>query len=104
MGDINYHEELVRLMEQYPDLIFDNDGYENISEVTKEANAEGIKKIEELLKEAVHGFVRFQNFKPRKEGSFCVRCQTKWSESFTGVSYFPLENFKPGHPSWKEKN
>jgi hypothetical protein len=34
------------------------------------------------------------------DGSFDVRCQTRYSQHFTGVSYFPLEHFKPDHPSW----
>lgn len=100
--DINFYERLDKLRQAYPDLTFDNDGYENIPDDVRERNLAGNQEIEELLRAAVFGFVKFQNFKPRKDGSFAVRCQTRWNERFTGVSYFPLENFKPGHPSWQQ--
>mgnify|MGYP001588013032 CR=1 FL=1 len=103
-GETNYYEELSQLMEEYPELVFCNDGYENIPIEVREANADGIAKVEKLLKVAIKDFVYFQNFKPRKDGSTAVRCQTKWDHSFTGVSYFPLENFRPGHPSWENSD
>lgn len=100
---VNYFEELEALRLAYPDLTYDNHGYDNIDKDVFEANSEGVKSIEVLLKAAVKGFVRFQNFKPRKDGTFAVRCQTKWNERFVGVSYFPMENFTPGHPSWEDE-
>jgi hypothetical protein len=102
LSKINYFEELNKLKEEYPELTFNNDGYQEIPAAIKEANADGINKIEELLKVAVFGFVRFQNFKPRKDGTFAIRCQTMWGPSFRGVSYFPMENFQPDHPSWED--
>jgi len=99
---INYFEELEALRLAYPDLTRNTHGYENIDPDVFAANAEGVAKIEALLKQAVSGFVRFQNFKPRKDGTFAIRCQTRWAAHFTGVSYFPMENFTPGHPSWTE--
>lgn len=104
MSDVNYYKELNKLREEYPDLTFNNDGYQNIPVEIREANKTGQQKIEELLKEAVKGFVEFQNFKPRKDGTYAVRCQTKWDAQFTGVSYFPLENFQPGHSSWSNSS
>ncbi len=100
MSEVNYFEELSRLKDEYPELVFNNDGYENIPAEIREANIIGHNEIETLLKQSIKGFVSFQNFKPRKDGTFAVRCQTRWDQSFTGVSYFPLESFKPGHPSW----
>jgi hypothetical protein len=43
-----------------------------------------------------HGFVRFQNFKPCKDGSVSVRLQAHYNDegSFTGVMYIPLTSFK----------
>lgn len=103
MTERNYFEELDALRLAYPDLTYNNHGFDNIPKNVREANAEGQEKIEAILKETVRDFVKFQNFKPRKDGSFAVRCQTKWSPYFTGVSYFPLENFTPGHPSWENE-
>jgi hypothetical protein len=91
---MNYYAELMKLKEQYPSLTFDNDGYQEIPADVKLANAIGIQKIEAILEVAVADFRRFQNFKPRKDGTTAIRCQTQWSEGFQGVSYFPMENFK----------
>lgn len=96
---VNYFEELTKLMEEYPDLVFDNHGYENIPEQVREASIKGHDKVEAILKERVTGFVEFQNFKPRSDGTVAVRCQTYWNESFIGVSYFSMENFKPENAS-----
>lgn len=98
----NFYEELDALRRTYPDLTFANDGYEDIPADVRAANAEGQAKIEAILKETVADFIRFQNFKPRKDGTFAIRCQTRWSPSFTGVSYFPLENFKPDSLTWDQ--
>lgn len=99
-GMTNYFDELEALRLAYPALTLNNDGYEELPSTVKAANADAIQKVEAVLKQAVADFVRFQNFKPRKDGTFAVRCQTRWSPHFTGVSYFPMENFQPGHPSW----
>jgi hypothetical protein len=96
----NHFEELDALRRAFPDLTFNNDGYENIPDDVRKANADGQAQIETILKETVEGFVRFQNFKPRPDGTFAVRCQREWSPHFIGVSYIPLSNFLPGHTSW----
>lgn len=100
MTNINFFEELNKLREEYPELTFNNHGYENIPKDVRARNQEGQDAIEALLKKSVSGFVSFQNFKPRKDGSFAIRCQTKWDESFVGVYYFPLVDFKPDSPTW----
>ena len=85
---------LDHLRKNNPELTFDNDGYEQLDpKITKKHRLE-IDEIERLLKSAVTGFVRFQNFKPRKDGSIAVRYQVKYDESFIGVAYTPLEKFK----------
>ena len=96
----NFYDELTQCIKEYPELVFTNNGYEEIPYEIKVFNAEGFLKVEAILKVCVKDFVRFQNFKPRKDGSIAVRCQTHWAPHFTGVSYFPLDNFQPGHPSW----
>ena len=98
MSKIDFFKELDQLRKQYPELTFNNDGYEDIPRDVRARNQDGQDAIEKLLKEAVLGFVKFQNFKPREDGSFAVRCQTKWSPYFTGVTYFHLEDFKSAHP------
>lgn len=86
-------DQLEALRLAYPELTFSNHDYEELPREVKEANAEGIEKIEAILKLAVAGFVRFQNFKPREDGTFDVRCQTRWSHHFTGVTYLPMDFF-----------
>lgn len=102
--EINYFEELDALRQAYPALTFQNDGYENIPKDVRAANQEGHDKIEAILKETVSTFVRFQNFKASSDGRFYIRCQTRWDERFTGVHYFPLEDFKPDSPTWKQED
>ncbi len=89
-----HYDRLVELKNNYPELTFNNVGYEYLSPSVKEAHKAQIEEISAILKETVFGFVRFDNFKPRKNGSFAVRMQTKWSESFTGVQYNDIEDFK----------
>ena len=101
MDTPNWFDQLEALRLEYPDLTFDNDGYSNIPDNVRAANAAGQAAIEAVLTEAVADFVKFQNFKPRKDGTFAVRCQTRWSPNFTGVSYFPMEDFKPTPPDSK---
>lgn len=90
----NTHDELVRLAKEYKALVFQNDGYEELPGTVIEDNRQGFDEITSILREHVEGFVRFQNFKRRADGSLCIRCQTRWSPSFTGVSYISLEDFK----------
>ena len=91
---IDTYTALEALRLEYPELTFDNDGYEELPKAVKEANSHGIWRVEEVLKQAMHDFVRFQNFKPRKDGSIAVRCQTVWAPGFIGVSYIPMEDWR----------
>lgn len=79
-----------------PDLVFQNDGYQEMPNETKARLAPQIKEIESLLKTIVWGFVRFQNFKRRDNGELVLRCQVYYNDqrSFIGVSYINLEAFK----------
>jgi hypothetical protein len=93
---MNTYDRLIELMEKYPDLSFDNNGYEEISSAVKEANKEGVQEIETVLKGVIKGFVRFQNFKPRRSGETAVRYQVYYNDerSFRGVAYTPLSWFR----------
>ena len=91
---MDYYEELVKLYQEYPELTFQNKGYQYLPQEVKERNQEGIDKINTILEKTVEGFVMFDNFKNRPDKNFWVRCQTRWSPSFTGVDYFKIEYFK----------
>ena len=97
------YDALEALRLEYPELTFNNDGYEELPRAVKEANAHGIKRIEEVLKQAMPAFIRFQNFKPRKDGSITVRCQTRWPPYFVGACYIPMEDFKVLRDNIKEQ-
>ena len=91
---MDYYEELVKLYQEYPELTFQNKGYQYLPQEVKERNKEGIDKINAILEKTIEGFVRFDNFKNRPDKNFWIRCQTKWSPDFTGVNYFKIEDFK----------
>lgn len=99
---MNYAEQLTELMLKYPDLTYQNDGYDNIPSTIREANAEGDKAINAILKQCVAGFIKFQNFKVRRDGTVAVRCQVSWGETFIGVQYTPMSEFETLHKSKKE--
>lgn len=86
---------LTELKEQFPDLTFDNNGYQYLSPAIKERHKEQIEEISSIMKEQFPHFVRFDNFKPRKDGTFAIRCQTHWDSSFVGVEYFDRCYFEP---------
>lgn len=89
-------DQLTKIIEDSPALVFDNDGYQELPKATVSANREAVDAVEKILAAEVAGFVRFQNFKPRKDGTTAVRCQVVYDQNlgFVGVSYIPLESFK----------
>lgn len=88
------YNRLGELKEAFPELTFNNDGYQYLGSAVKEKHAEQIKEITDIMKKQFPNFVRFDNFKPREDGGFAVRCQTQWSPAFTGVEYFEYEYLK----------
>lgn len=88
------YETLVKIQKEFPELTFDNNGYEYLDKDVKERHKEQIDLISEILKKEIKGFVRFDNFKPRKNGTFDVRVQYHWAFNFKGVGYFNVEDFK----------
>lgn len=88
--NLNRLEEIQR---DYPHLTFDNNGYEYLSKDIKQSHKDQIKEVSSIIEKNLKGFVRFDNFKPRKDGSIDVRVQFYWSESFVGVGYFPIKEF-----------
>ena len=89
------YDKIKGIYESNPELTFQNDGYQYLSKEVKDANKEAIAEIESLLDKAISGFSRFDNFNIYKDGTIRIRVQYRWSESFTGVGYFPLDDFKP---------
>lgn len=89
------YEKLKKLHKDFPNLTFQNEGYEYIKEDTlTEKDKKAIKEIESILKEDIDYFVKFNNFKIGRKGGVIIRVQCDYSPSFTGVRYFPLEYFK----------
>lgn len=81
---------------EFPGLVFQNDGYEEMPAADKERLRPQIEELEALLKQRVWGFVRFQNLKrSKKDGELAVRCQVYYDDarSFVGVSYIALREF-----------
>lgn len=96
MSEKNY-KRLKELQKQYPDLTFNNIGYQYLGKKVRELHREQVEEIESILREEIEGFVRFDNFKPRPNDTFDVRCQYNWDPlgtNFIGVGYFNIEEFK----------
>jgi hypothetical protein len=91
---MNYFNELSQLMHDFPELVFDSQGYQELHKDVISRNQVGFDKVSTILKLTVPTFVRFQNFKPQNNGTFALRMQTRWDERFTGVEYINLERFK----------
>ena len=89
--------ELLKLYQfKYPELTFDNKGYKYLSKDIQERHKEQIKEISDILTETIERFRQFNNFKPRKDGSFDIRVQYAWDSNYNGVGYFNIELFKDG--------
>tara|TARA_R110000851_G_scaffold11938_2_gene41408 strand:- start:441 stop:869 length:429 start_codon:yes stop_codon:yes gene_type:complete len=96
---MNNYNRLKEIQKQYPKLTFDNDGYQYIRKELEE-HKEQVEEINSILSKEILGFSKFFNFKPRKDGSFAVRCDYNWGAGdekvtyFIGVGYFEIEEFK----------
>ena len=92
-------EQLDRLLEiqkTYPNLTYDNKGYDNLnlSLLTPE-ELKHFKEAEEIIKTSIKGFREFNHFKPSKSKPELpmIRFQYNWTADhpgelpFTGVGY-----------------
>lgn len=86
-------EKLTEIKSNFPQLTFQNEGYEYLSKEIKENHKKEITEIESILKKEINGFCEFNNFIENKDGSFSVRCQYYWDNSFKGVGYFNINEF-----------
>jgi hypothetical protein len=91
------HKLLKKIYENYPILTLQNKGYEELN-TNEFSSVEEIKhkKVTTILKTAISGFRRFQNFKIDKEKNIFLRFQYNYnydnsSPSFTGVGYVLLD-------------
>lgn len=88
------YNRLKEIKEEFPELTFDNVGYQYLKPLVKERHEKQISEISAIMKEQFPEFVKFNNFKPRVNGDFSIRCQTVWSPIFTGVQYYGLTDFQ----------
>lgn len=96
------HAELTKLAADHPELVFQNHGYQYIGREVREAKAEQLARIKEILKEHIVGFVEFFNFRLDKEG-IVLRFDYNWGASegtlhYVGVGYLPLDHLRDGFP------
>ena len=95
LKNLEDYYSLLFYQQNYPELTFDNNGYEYLKAEIQESHKVIIDKISKILKRQVKGFSRFDNFKPRKDkNTFDVRCQYYWDIGFCGVGYFNIKEFK----------
>lgn len=84
-----------RYIKEYPELVYNNKGYESLSEDTYERHKDIIAEIESILRPLISGFKYFTNFTLTKDG-YKIRIQINYNEGssnppFIGVAYFPVE-------------
>jgi len=95
------HNFLKKIQENNPKLTFQNEGYQYIKDLS-ESDKEAVKKVEEILKGSIVGFVEFNNFKERSNGEISVRFQYNYGadnedgHSFTGVGYLRMNQLLNG--------
>lgn len=93
MDDNKDKEIILNIIDECPELTFNNIGYQYISKEIQDKYAKEIITIETILKKYIEGFSEFNNFKPRLENnSVVIRCQYYWGNGFTGVGYFNVDD------------
>ena len=83
---------ILNIIKECPEITFDNIGYQYLSLEVKEKYKNQITIIENILKKYIDRFSKFDNFKPRKDGTVVIRCQYGWDEKFIGVGYFNVDD------------
>lgn len=94
---INVYAKLKAFQKNFPQLTFQNKGYQYIKKEVIEDHKEQIKEILALIKTQAPFITEFNNFKTYKEDKIGVRCQGRYDQTtgFIGVYYFALKDFKP---------
>lgn len=93
MNNIEAYSRLREIKDQFPELTFLNVGYQYLPVEVRERHKEQIAEIEEILKEVFWGIREFNNFHPRKDGTYSIRVQMSYDESFVGVAYLDEAHF-----------
>ena len=88
------YKKLIDFQKNYPELTLNNKGYEKISLDIREKYKDQIKEISEILIKEGLKDASFDNFKIMITNDICIRCQYFWDETFKGVGYFNIEDFK----------
>ena len=90
------YEKLKKIMANCPELIFDNRGYQYLPKEILKKYATECNVVKEIIERRLDqkGSIEFNNFKPRKDGTFALRFQGRYDNSFFGVYYTDLEDFK----------
>lgn len=90
------YNQLVRIQQQYPNLTYQNTGYDNVDKSKfTEKDWEMFKFVENTLRNHIHYFSSFNHFKLRPDGTVVLRFQYNWDgggngASFIGVGYLKL--------------
>ena len=99
------HSELVKIAADYPDLVFENYGYQYLPVTVVQARAAQIARIDEILKAHIVGFCKFYNFHPPTATypHLRLRFDYEWGAGgsgphFTGAGYLPLDWLRDGRP------
>jgi len=98
------HETLLNIFKSFPALTLQNKGYETINKsLLSVKELEGIKQVENILKNHIIGFNHFKNFKVRTNGEVCIRLDYNWTadeenpkHSFSGVGYILVNELLNG--------
>ena len=92
---MNAFKKLMLIRENYPQLTFNNKGYEGLKTEIVLQHKLQIEEISEILKKEFVDFISFQNFKPSKDGGFYIRCQFMYDRTtyFKGVVYLTEKHF-----------
>ena len=86
-------QKLIEFKKIFPELTFDNNGYEYLSPEIRDKYKKEIGEISEIMKSLDPDFLGFNNFKPRRDGSFSIRYQCYYDRIsyFKGVHYLPID-------------
>ena len=98
------YDFLVEAQQEYPNLTFNNEGYQYLDKSKWTANDKLVfEEIEKILRKSIIGFKEFNNFKLRKGGDVAVRFQYDWTADdrsqgipFTGAGYLSLKELLNG--------